>query len=203
MNYLAHAYLSGPDDELMVGNFLGDFVKGNVNRYGEAGVTERLRQGIRLHRAIDSFTDQHPVFRRSKKRLAPRYGLLSGVIVDLYYDHFLAQGWAEFSPKPLPAFCSHVYAVLHQNLFRLPPSTHRMVEAMSTHQWLTAYARIEGIERSLEGLARRVPVAADIQTAGDELRLNYGAFEEDFRVFFPDIRLFCRKFIQDTAPFQR
>lgn len=101
MNYLAHALLSGPDDELRLGNFLGDFVKGRVENYQGPHVTERLREGIRLHRAIDSFTDQHPVVRRSKTRLSSRYGLRSGVIVDVTYDHFLAKKWKNFEAEDL------------------------------------------------------------------------------------------------------
>ncbi|MCY7350798.1 MAG: ACP phosphodiesterase [Cytophagaceae bacterium] len=197
MNYLAHTYLSGSDDELKLGNFLGDFVKGRVGKYTGLGVTERVRQGIRLHRAIDSFTDQHPIFRRSKSRLVPRYGLLSGVIVDLFYDHFLAVDWAGFSPQPLPEFSRQFYELLHKNILRLPPEMHRMVEAMSTYNWLAEYARIKGVEQSLKGLAQRVPAASGIGTAGEELSRNYAEFQEDFREFFPELRLFCRNFIHE------
>ncbi len=192
MNYLAHALLSGPDEELRLGNFLGDFVKGRVENFHGSGVTERLRDGIRLHRAIDHFTDTHPVVRRSKARLTPRYGLLAGIIVDLAYDHFLAKNWRAYAEQPLRDFSNTFYQLLEANRSRLPAPTHRLVDAMTQFDWLTSYADLTATERALAGLARRVPVAAGIETAGEELRAGYEAFLEDFREFFPSIAEFCR-----------
>lgn len=194
MNYLAHALLSGPDDELRLGNFLGDFVKGRVENYRGPHVTERLREGIRLHRYIDSFTDQHPIFRRSKSRLSARYGLRAGVIVDLAYDHFLASHWQAYSVHPLNEFSADFFSLLNTNLFRLDSTLHPLVFAMSQQNWLSGYARVEGLERALLGMARRFPVAAGIETAGEVVRARYDDFEEDFREFFPVIFEYCKAF---------
>jgi len=194
MNYLAHSLLSGPDDELRLGNFLGDFVKGRVENYRGTHVSERLRDGIRLHRAIDSFTDQHRIVRRSKTLLSTRYGLRSGVIVDLAYDHFLAKNWKAFSAQELNEFSAKFFNLLKMNLFRIDQSVHPLIFAMSQHNWLISYSRLEGLDRALSGMARRFPVAAGIETAGEEIRAQYTNFEADFQEFFPQILDFCKAY---------
>lgn len=194
MNYLAHALLSGPDDELRLGNFLGDFVKGRVENYRIPYATERLRDGIRLHRQIDSFTDQHPVFRRSKARLSARYGLRSGIIVDLTYDHFLASNWSNYSANSLNEFSASFFHLLKINAYRLEPPIRTLVAAMSRGNWLVGYACIEGLERTLAGMAQRFPAAAGIETSGEVIRAHYDDFGRDFRDFFPSILEFCRAY---------
>lgn len=196
MNFLAHFYLSDEDDELVLGNLLGEFVKGNVARFELPGATERLRTGIRLHRAIDSFTDQHPVVRQSMTHLRPRYGRLAGVIVDLFYDHVLGRIWLEYSATPLAHFTANVYEVLLRNRYRLPAKVVPMVESMAGRDWLTRYAQPEGIAWALRGVARRSTVAAGIGTAVDELTWQYATFEADFRLFFPDLQAHCRDFLR-------
>ena len=109
MNFLAHFLLSGDDDELRLGNLLGDVVKGRVERYDHPGAPSGCATGIRLHRTIDSFSDAHPVVRRSKQRIAARYGRLSGVIVDVYYDHVLAREWADDGEGALDVYAADVY----------------------------------------------------------------------------------------------
>lgn len=194
MNYLAHALLSGPDDELRLGNFLGDFVKGRLENYHGPFVTPRLRDGLRLHRLIDSFTDQHPVVRRSKSRLAPRYGLRAGVIVDLAYDHYLARRWAQHGVGSLGKFSNDFYALLKNNAHRYDASLQGLVQAMSRSNWLAGYAELEGLDRALGGMARRFPVAAGIDTAGEVIRSCYDEFGADFQEFFPAIREFCKPY---------
>src|SRR5918993_1857682 len=176
MNYLVHFLLAGDDDELRLGNMLGDFVKGRVERFEYEGVTERLRTGIRMHRAIDTFSDQHPAVRRSKQLLAQDYGRLSGVIVDVFYDHVLARRWSEHHPQPLPLYAQEVYGTLRANLSRLPAAVHPLVEAMSRGDWLRGYASPRGIERALRGMAERHPVAAEIGTAGPVLGGHFHRF---------------------------
>src|SRR5436190_1400278 len=109
MNFLAHAYLSGGDEKILVGNFIGDFVKGRqeLQRF-----EERVRKGIELHRSIDEFTDRHPVVGETKNRLRPKYGHYSGVISDVFYDHYLAANWSLYHPSPLGEFASGVYSTV-------------------------------------------------------------------------------------------
>ena len=100
MNHLAHLYLSGSDPDLMLGNFIADAVKGKQVELYALGV----QNGIRLHRAIDTFTDAHPVVRQTKAHLYAGYSKFAGVILDIYFDHFLAIGWANYHPQPLADF---------------------------------------------------------------------------------------------------
>lgn len=197
MNYLVHFLLSGEDDELRLGDLLGDFVKGRVERFEHTGVSERMRTGIRMHRAIDTFSDHHPAVARSKQLLAPEYGRLSGVIVDVFYDHVLARRWAEHHEQPLPDFSQQVYRTLRGNVHRLPPAVHPLVDAMSRGDWLQAYATERGIERALRGMAARRPVAAAIGSAGHVLFEHFDRFSADFDEFFPDLRARCEAFLAE------
>jgi acyl carrier protein phosphodiesterase len=188
VNHLLHFLLAGDDEDLRLGSLLGDVVKGRVARYDHPGANERLRAGIQLHRTIDSFSDQHAAVRRSKQRLAPRYGRLSGVIVDIFYDHVLARTWPMHHPQPLPAFTQDIYRTLRTNLSRLPAQVHPLVHAMSRSDWLLAYAEIDGIDRALRGLAHRSPVARGLAPAAAELDRHYEAYAADFEVFLPDLQ---------------
>ena len=197
MNYLVHFLLAGDDDELRLGNVLGDFVKGRVQRFAHHGLTERVRTGIQLHRTIDAFSDRHPAVLRSKRILAPGYGRLSGVIVDVFYDHVLARRWSEHHPWPLPVYTQDVYRTLRGNLHRLPPAVHPLVEYMSRGDWLQGYATEHGIERALQGMAKRRPVAAGIGTAARMLSEHFERFSADFDEFLPELRVRCREFLAE------
>lgn len=197
MNYLVHFLLAGDDDELRLGNVLGDFVKGRVERFEHRGLTERLRTGIRMHRTIDAFSDRHPAVLRSKRILAPEYGRLSGVIVDVFYDHVLARRWAEHHPRPLPLYAQDVYRTLRGNLHRLPPALHPFIDAMSRGDWLRGYASRHGIDRTLQGMATRRPVAARIGTAGRILGDHFERFSDDFDEFLPELRVRCHEFLAE------
>lgn len=188
MNYLVHFLLTGGDDELRLGDLLGDFVKGRVERFEHPGLTTRMRTGIQLHRAIDTFSDRHPAVQRSKRILAPAYGRLSSVIVDVFYDHVLARRWAEHHPRPLREFSQEVYRGLRGNLHRLPAPVHPLIHAMSRGDWLRAYATLDGIDRALQGMALRRPVAAGIGTAAQMLADQFGRFSDDFDEFLPALR---------------
>jgi acyl carrier protein phosphodiesterase len=200
MNHLLHFLLARDDEDLRLGSLLGDLVKGRVARYDHPGATVRLRTGIQLHRTIDSFSDQHPAVRRSKRRLAPRYGRLSGVVVDIFYDHVLARTWDAHHRQPLPVFTQDVYRTLRGNLSRLPEPIHPLVLAMSRGDWLLAYADLDGIDRALRGMAHRTPVARGIATAAAELAAHYGAFAEDFDAFLPDLQAHVAAFLEAWPP---
>ena len=116
MNYLAHLYLSGPDTGVRVGNFIGDYVKGNsYTRYPPS-----IQKGIILHRKIDTFTDLHPVFRESTRHFQPIYRRYAGVVADIVYDHFLAANWEQFSAQTLKNFVSESHRILMSHYFSLP-----------------------------------------------------------------------------------
>lgn len=199
MNYLAHFLVAQDDDELRLGSLLGDVVKGRVERYDHPGTTEGIRIGIRLHRAVDSFTDAHDAVRRSRQRLVPSYGHLAGVLVDVFYDHVLARTWSDHHDEPLPAFARDVYRTLGGNLPRLPDEAHGLVRAMMRGDWLTRYASIAGIDGTLRGLAHRAPVARGIAGAATDLQRDYDAYAEDFAAFMPELRAHAAAIVRDAA----
>ena len=116
MNFLAHIYLSGNSRDVLIGNFIGDYVKGKEYTHYPAGI----QKGILLHRHIDSFTDQHPVTRSSKKFISERYGLYAGIVVDIFYDHFLSVRWDKYSDMSLSTYVRDRYKMLNTGFSHFP-----------------------------------------------------------------------------------
>ena len=192
MNFLAHLFLSGPAAAptyagILLGQFIADSVPGRqLENYPPA-----VQAGIRLHRAIDTFTDRHPVVRRSTQRLREAgYGKYAGVISDMFLDHFLARNFTEFSTETLAGFTRRVYAVLEAHEAEMPPRVQQFFPHLVQHNWLLGYAKTEGIRRALSGLSRRASAGSGMETAANELQTNYAAYEADFRAFFPELRAF-------------
>ena len=192
MNFLAHLYLSGPDAEVMVGNFIGDFVKG---RQLHDRFAPNVVKGIQLHRAIDAFTDSHPVVAQSKARLRPRYRHYAPVIVDVFYDYYLATNWADYSDILLPDFAEHCYNTLEQHRTILPPDAQQMLPYMVRGNWLVGYAQQEGIHRALTGMSRRTKFDSKMDEAIDDLRKGYHDFGNEFAAFFPELIAHCREML--------
>jgi acyl carrier protein phosphodiesterase len=186
VNFLAHIYLSGNDPELLVGNFIADHVKGNRKDLFPEGI----RRGIELHRAIDYFTDTHPVTASSRRLLRDRHSKYSGVVVDLFYDHFLAAGFADYSDVPLPDFAQRSYEIIGTYQEWLPETVRGFLPYMVERDWLSNYATVEGIGRTLTGLSRRVRFPNIMHEAVDDLKVHYPALEADFRRFFPELITF-------------
>ena len=180
MNHLAHALLAVRTGTSLVGNLLGDFVKGRPEDHYRG----ELLRGIRVHRAVDAFVDEHPSFRRSRERLPAALRRWSGVLVDVGYDHVLAALWDEMGDGRLRDFADRVYAELEAARPRLPERMHRFVDYMTSTDLLVAYADPDGLRRALEGMSHRVrrenPLA---RAAGDLLRVAPG-LESDFRSLF-------------------
>ena len=192
MNFLAHIYLSGDDEELMIGNFIADFVKGNKkNDY-----PDRIKTGIELHRRIDDFTDHHPYTTLSKDRLRPKYGKYAGVIVDIYYDHFLARNFREYSPDELKSYSENTYRILNKHWDVLPEGVHYFLPFMIERNWLLNYASLEGIERALTGLSKRVSFENKMDESVRDLEEKYADFENDFRLFFPELRKYVESYLK-------
>lgn len=186
MNYLAHCYLSGNNDELLIGNFIADHVKGNMID----GFSESIKSGIFLHRAIDEFTDQHPIVAQSKLKLRTEFRKYAPVIVDVFYDHFLARDWEQYHHLALNDFAQNVYSLLENNNSILPERTKYMLNYMKAQNWLVGYAQIEGMEKALSGLARRTNFESKMEFAHIALKENYNDFEKEFSAFFEELRLF-------------
>ncbi|MDJ0624526.1 MAG: acyl carrier protein phosphodiesterase [Desulfocapsaceae bacterium] len=183
MNFLAHLYLSHDSDHIMVGNFIADFINGEE----AASYDENIYKGILLHREIDSFTDRHPQVARGKKLLWTRHRHYSSVIVDIFYDHFLARNWEEHSNIPLEEFASQVYTTLERSEHLLPLKAREVLPRIIAHNWLVNYGKMEGIDRAMQGMASRASFPSQMKSAVEDLRNNYDEFEDTFRTFFPEL----------------
>jgi acyl carrier protein phosphodiesterase len=186
MNFLAHIYLSGDDELLTIGNFVADGIRGNKYKL----YPEKIQAGILLHRAIDTFTDAHPIFRQSTKRLHKNYGHYSGVIVDIFYDHFLAKNWKHYSNIPLAKYIDHFYQSLNDNFEILPDRFKHLAPLMIEGNWLLSYAKIEGIQQVLNGMNRRTKGKSKMNEATKELKEYYSEFEHEFTMFFEELRAY-------------
>jgi len=186
MNFLAHIYLSGDKELLTIGNFVADGVRGKKYK----SYPTEMQAGIHLHREIDTFTDAHPIFRRSTKRLHKAYGHYSGVIVDIFYDHFLAKNWESYSTIPLADYIQDFYKSLNRNLDILPPRFQRLTPIMIADNWLLSYATLEGIQLVFNGMNRRTKGVSKMNLATKELKEHYTAFETDFTEFFIELMAF-------------
>lgn len=191
MNFLAHAYLSGSNEKILVGNFIGDFIKG---KQALQLLEPEIAKGVELHRLIDDFTDNHPVVLESKKRLRPSYRHYAAVIVDVFYDHFLASHWDEYHEKPLYDFTLQVYATIRSFDTVLPKGVQQMLPFMTQHNWLLNYSKIEGIGQALAGMARRTPFNSKMEEAVVDLRKNYNEYLQEFQEFFPSLIERVKKF---------
>jgi acyl carrier protein phosphodiesterase len=192
VNFLAHLYLSGPEPDVMVGNFIGDFVRG---RDIEKRLGPGVAKGVALHRAIDAFTDGHEVVKRSKSRLWPKYRHYSAVIVDVYYDHYLAALWNDYSPESLTGFAARSYQVLLEREPVLPERVRRMLPHVMGGNWLVNYAHVEGIRRALSGMSRRTTFKSNMEHSADDLTAHYASFRSDFQLFFPALEAFAKDWL--------
>ncbi len=188
MNFLAHLYLADDTPESVIGNMLGDFVTPET----ETQYNEAVRQGIALHRAVDKFTDSHPVFLRSKARIAPDYRLLKGIMIDIFYDHFLAKNWGEYAEEPLEAFARRMYRIFSGHFDLLPPRMQHMLPVMIRGNWLVSYREMRGVAWVLKGMSRRLSRKNNLAGGIRELERNYPAFEQDFREFFGELQAFVQ-----------
>ncbi len=188
MNFLAHIFLSGNNDDLKIGNYIGDFVKGNqLNDF-----SKQIRNGIVLHRKIDLFTDTHPTVLKSKIRLRPKYRHYSPVIVDMYYDHFLAANWRDYSNVELKQFTTDFYSLAWSKSEALPGKVVNLLTHMSSTDWLYNYKETEGLDRALKGLSRRTQFKSGMENAVKDLEENYDSFLTEFRAFFPELIKHCK-----------
>ena len=188
MNFLAHIYLSFDDSQITLGNFFADHIRGNKYKH----LPDKVQKGILLHREIDTFTDAHPITKQSSKRLHKNYSHYSRVIVDIFYDHFLAKNWMDYSDVPLKLYVNRFYDLLETNYDILPLGTKRMMPYMIADNWLYNYSNLTGISRVLNGMNRRTQNKSKMNFAIVDLESHYGAFENEFTAFFEELITFSR-----------
>lgn len=189
MNFLAHIYLSGDNDLVKIGNFMADSIRGHSyeNYPGD------IKKGILLHRSIDSFTDMHPIYRQSKHRLHEKYGHYSGVIMDIFYDHFLAKNWSSYSNEKLENYAEDFYLLLKGNYDELTDRAKGMMPYMIARNWLVSYATIEGLEMIMFQMDYRTKHRVAMDESIVELKLFYAEFESEFKLFFEELRQHCQE----------
>lgn len=189
MNFLAHIYLSFNDHEVTLGNFMADSIRGNKYKH----LPDNIQKGIRLHREIDTFTDAHPIVRKSTKRLHKNYSHYSGVIVDIFYDHFLAKNWKQYSDTPLDIYVDDFYDLLEDHYAILPDGVKRMMPYMISDNWIFNYSKMEGIARVLNGMNRRTKNKSKMNFAILDLETHYDEFESEFTSFFEELIIFSKQ----------
>jgi acyl carrier protein phosphodiesterase len=197
MNWLAHLYLSEDDVEHRLGNILADVVKGKARKALAAGI----QRGIRCHQAIDALTDYHPDFGRSQQRIGGEYRRFAGIVVDVFYDHFLAKNWSRFSPVPLSQFTQEIYRDFLAYPGPLPEPVPLLFERMAREDWLGGYLHLSNIQDTLGRISRRLKRPVDLRNTMNDLATHYSLFEEDFLRFFPELRFQIVDFRLQIADF--
>lgn len=186
MNFLAHIYLSKTDQQIKIGNFIADSVKGK----DFSAFPDRVAEGIMLHRYIDTYTDQHPLVKSSKDLIRAEYGHWSGVIVDIYYDHFLATNWDDYHATPLPIYVQEFYELLEENHALLPKKVQNFLPYMIQQDWLTNYATVDGISRIFHQMNNRTRGKSKMNFAPIDLVKYYNELERHFRAFMSDLLIY-------------
>ncbi|GAB2568021.1 acyl carrier protein phosphodiesterase [Spirosoma areae] len=191
MNILAHAYLSNRHPDLLIGNFIGDFIKGDPAG-PRHNLTPGVVAGVRLHRAIDTFTDAHPDVAAVRDLLHPRCHKYAGAAVDIFFDYFLAVDFTRLAGQSLSEFVSFFYQTIRENALHLPPAANRMADYMIRQDWLTNYQFVDGIDRSLKGVARRTAYPSGLETAIEDFKQYYNQIAGHFAYFWPALVEHCQ-----------
>jgi len=198
MNFLAHAHLSGENPDLLLGNLVADAVKGKQMIM----FPEQVANGILLHRQIDAFTDAHEIVKKSTGMIRKEVGKYSGVVVDIYYDHFLARKWSKFSDIPLYQFTVEVYRILGNHYYLLPSRVKRALPYMIAQNWLNSYASLKDLRKIFYGMDRRTNFISGMSQAVEILKLHYSSLERDFEDFYPEMMAFASDIREEIVPSQ-
>ncbi|MBO9612684.1 MAG: acyl carrier protein phosphodiesterase [Dyadobacter sp.] len=199
MNFLAHILLSGENEGVMMGNYVGDFIKGRLSAEKTASWNPDYVLGLKLHRFIDSFTDTHPDVSDAKDVAAVTQGKLAGIVMDIYFDYFLAKNFDHYHNEPLFVYAHRVYSIIERNEHLIPETMVPMVRSMIRQDWLTTYATLDGIDITFKRLSRRAGFLAPISTAVSDLQANEEFYYIKFLSFFPELRRQASQFIAENA----
>ena len=189
MNFLAHIYLSGDSKDILIGNFIGDYVKGKKL----TGYPEEVKQGIMLHRKIDSFTDSHILTHSSKKIISEKYGLYAGIVVDIFYDHFLSANWHLYSEIPLSEYIQNRYRLLDSGFSIFPAGVKSWFPYFIKSNWLETYIHFNGLNMVFKRMSYRTSLPDHSEYAVSQLKENYDYLKENFLEFFTDLREMVQK----------
>jgi acyl carrier protein phosphodiesterase len=194
MNYLAHVFLARHSSEAMIGGLLGDFVKGSIHGY-----PAEIRAGILLHRAIDRYTDTHNIVRASCALVSARRRRYAGIMVDVFFDHFLARHWPRFADVPLHVFTRATYAELLARSAEFPQRLQCILPHMAADDWLASYHDVQAIDAAINGISRRFRRANPLLGGAQEMLDNYASLQANFLQFFPELLRFVRVTLDQEA----
>lgn len=183
MNYLAHMLCSDDTPASMLGNFLAEFVKGDV----EGRFPREVVEGIYAHRSADCFTDSHEVFGASRRLVSTPRRRYAGIIIDVVYDHFLTTSWDQYSSQGLDEFVERVYENLRRSRVVVPHPVPLVIERMARENWLRSYGTADGIDLTFRRISRRLTRENPLATAIEELERNYDPLRDHFHFFFPQV----------------
>jgi len=188
VNFLAHVYLSGDHTELAIGNLIADRVKGKNMDW----LPLEMQKGVLLHRAIDQFTDQHPLFKGCVSLLFPKYRHYSRVLVDMYFDHFLAVHWKQFHKIPLQDYANSFYQKLQEAAVDFPEPLQKFSNALILHNWFAQYQTISGLRMILKQMEQRTRFPSNLAASTKDLEENYSYFEGQFFEFMSALISFTK-----------
>ena len=198
MNYLAHLLLAGEDPQHRLGGFIADFVRGRAETLAVQYPAPVVR-GIVEHRRIDSFSERHPRFRDSRARISPARRRVSGIIVDVAYDHFLSMHWARFCDQPRAEFIAAAYELLERHHGMLPERLQRIAPRMIAHDWLGSYGELEVLGVVFDRMSQRMRRSNSLAGALEEVEREYEKLEGDFLAFFPGAAAFVEDHREKTG----
>ena len=192
MNWLAHLFLSQPNGEHRLGNLLGDLVKGKERKE----LNPCFNEGLKCHLLIDSFTDRNSIFRSSKKRISREHRRYSGVLIDVFYDHFLAINWHLYSQVTLANFTRDVYDSFTRSWDAIPVFPRMVIRRMIEQDWLGSYYYVSGVEATLKRIKAKLSDKHQdsfmVNAFLEELVTNYDGLSRDFQNFFPEIIMYLK-----------
>ena len=194
MNHLAHTLLAGDDEDLRLGGMLGDFVRG---RPDPARWPPRVIDGIRLHRAIDVYTDAHSEVLAAKARLPSPYRRYAGILLDMWFDHCLARDFSRWSTRPLPEYSAALRALLWRQDALLTPALRRFRGYMEANDLPAGYADRAMLGRALAGIGQRLSRANPLDTVLPVLVEREVELQQRFEAFFPELEAFARDWIEE------
>ncbi len=198
MNYLAHLFLAGNNDGVILGNLLEDFVTGQIENETNGKLPRDVKIGLLMHRQIDTMTDSHPVVKECKELFYPKYGKYSPIIIDVLFDHYLVKNWEIFTEEAFDVFRPRVYKSLKSYLDIQPEYLQEMINSMIEHDWLKNYKENWGLERAFMNLNKRInKPEIDLRFSLKEFEENYYFINEKFLEFFEELKKHCDKLLKE------
>ncbi len=183
MNFLAHLFLSGENEDIIVGNMIADFIRNKeVANYSTA-----VQKGITIHRFIDRYTDNHPEVRKGTHRLQPHHHKYAPVVIDLFYDHLLVHNWERYSNETIENFSDKMYGVLEKRMEEMPEKLKRRLPNMIASDWLPKYGTDKGMQKVLEIMDQRTKFPSDFASGIEHLKADFARYNEEFNSFFPEM----------------